>query len=170
VTDGLTYLFWTLQYLFLIPKTYWLNGVWVSPLTCLKILLNLSLTPWPAHFWPCPSHHCGHDCLGYNALEVYLGHFSQPNPLLLRHWVGAWVALVATIIADAHFGSGLVLANFHISKGMEVSRVWVVARACICRTCIQLRMDCISSVNPLWRQSRSWKMVSQLSRLDGNKD
>ena len=119
MTDGLTYLFWTLQYLFLIPKTYWLNGVWVSPLTCLKILLNLSLTPWPAHFWPCPSHHCGHDCLGYNALEVYLGHFSQPNPLLLRHWVGAWVALVATIIADAHFGSGSVLVNVHGYGGVQ---------------------------------------------------
>src|SRR5882724_4944891 len=39
-TDGLAYLLWALQYLSLIPKTYWSNGAWVSPLTCLKILLN----------------------------------------------------------------------------------------------------------------------------------
>src|SRR5882672_7895517 len=79
----------TLQYLSLVLKTYWLNGAWVSPLTCLKIHLCLL---WLFGFLGLLSNlshiHCCCRCLSHKAFDVCFGQTGQPNPLLPRLHAG----------------------------------------------------------------------------------
>src|SRR5882724_1795000 len=76
---GITYLLWTLQSFFLIPKTYWLNGVWVSPLTCLRICLHLlQLFGLLYLFGNLPGVHCSCYGLSHKAFEVCFGRNGRP--------------------------------------------------------------------------------------------
>src|SRR5882724_10341673 len=82
--------------LFLVLRTYWLDGVWISPLTGLKTLFG------SFYLICCISgvHHCC-DCFGYKAFDVNLIGLSQVNPLLPRFQaVTREVAFLITVIAS----------------------------------------------------------------------
>jgi len=52
-------------------KTYWSNGVWVSPLTSLKILFGfLQMFGLVSFIGQLPCVHGGCNCLGYDALDI----------------------------------------------------------------------------------------------------